>query len=535
MPILNIEGKRVTVDDSFLSLSPEEQNATVDEIAQSMRLGKGETRQAEGNPTLEGYQDATGQIVKEPAPTADSRDGKGIFEKIDAGMRGAADMMSFGFADEISAGLGTGFGFLGDYDKELARQRGIDQFDQENNAGARLTGQIAGGVTGGIGAAKNGATLLTREALKRGGKQAVARAAGEGAIYGGGYGFGSGEGIEDRVRQAGAGAVTGAVTGAAVQKIGNSIATRKAGQSAAAAAPATEQLKSATNALYQQAREAGVTISPKASTRLLENMKLAAGGINDKLRPNTAGIVQDLDDMLGKPMTLESLDELRQVVGQSMKRAQPQDQRTLMRMKDMLDNFADGLKASDVTGDLKGVEILKQARALNAQKAKTEIVEGIIDMAQVKGDGQYTQSGFANAIRSEMKSLYKKIKTGKEKGFSKEEVELIRKMASGGTSGAIMRLFSKFAPRGVVSFGVGQGVGSMIPGGNILIPGAGHFAAQNVDNAMVRAGEALRTSAATGQMPAGALGQVASSTAPKLVAPAAMNAEAIRSRLMQPR
>jgi hypothetical protein len=233
MPILNIEGKRVTVDDSFLSLSPEEQNATVDEIAQSMRLGKGETRQAEGNPTLEGYQDATGQIVKEPAPTADSRYGKGIFEKIDAGVRGAADMLTFGLSDELSAGLGTGFGFLGDYDKELARQRGIDQFDQENNAGARLTGQIAGGVTGGIGAAKNGATLLTREALKRGGKQAVARAAGEGAIYGGGYGFGSGEGIEDRVRQAGAGAVTGAVTGAAVQKIGNSIATRKAGQSAA--------------------------------------------------------------------------------------------------------------------------------------------------------------------------------------------------------------------------------------------------------------------------------------------------------------
>lgn len=35
MPTLNIGGKRVKVDDSFMSLSPEQQNATVDEIAQS--------------------------------------------------------------------------------------------------------------------------------------------------------------------------------------------------------------------------------------------------------------------------------------------------------------------------------------------------------------------------------------------------------------------------------------------------------------------------------------------------------------------
>lgn len=36
MPTLNIEGQKVKVDDSFLQLSPEEQNATVEEIAQSL-------------------------------------------------------------------------------------------------------------------------------------------------------------------------------------------------------------------------------------------------------------------------------------------------------------------------------------------------------------------------------------------------------------------------------------------------------------------------------------------------------------------
>lgn len=37
MPTLNIEGQKVTVDDSFLKLSPEQQNATVEEIASSFK------------------------------------------------------------------------------------------------------------------------------------------------------------------------------------------------------------------------------------------------------------------------------------------------------------------------------------------------------------------------------------------------------------------------------------------------------------------------------------------------------------------
>ena len=37
MPTLNIEGRRVKVDDSFLQLSPDQQNATVEEIASSFK------------------------------------------------------------------------------------------------------------------------------------------------------------------------------------------------------------------------------------------------------------------------------------------------------------------------------------------------------------------------------------------------------------------------------------------------------------------------------------------------------------------
>lgn len=48
MATLNINGKKVTVDDSFLSLSPEEQNATVEEIAGSMPSVAGDVAKSAG-------------------------------------------------------------------------------------------------------------------------------------------------------------------------------------------------------------------------------------------------------------------------------------------------------------------------------------------------------------------------------------------------------------------------------------------------------------------------------------------------------
>lgn len=53
MPTLNIEGRRVKVDDGFMSMSPEEQNATVDEIAGQLGVqavqGTPETAEQEGS------------------------------------------------------------------------------------------------------------------------------------------------------------------------------------------------------------------------------------------------------------------------------------------------------------------------------------------------------------------------------------------------------------------------------------------------------------------------------------------------------
>lgn len=140
------------------------------------------------------------QAVRQQSSTDRSAQGEGIFRKIDAGVRGAADTLTFGLADEISAGLNTALPLdrgseslwtapAGDaYRHNLAMQRGIDQADARDVPVSRVTGQVAGALVGGAGVARAlpGAARMIPVAADR-------AVLGAGA-YGAAYGFGSAEG-----------------------------------------------------------------------------------------------------------------------------------------------------------------------------------------------------------------------------------------------------------------------------------------------------------------------------------------------------
>jgi hypothetical protein len=150
----------------------------------------------------------------------------GIFGKIDTFMRGAADTLTFGLADELSAGADALFGpvfgtgvpgesFSDRYEKNLARQRAIDRADTEDRFGYRLGGQLGGGVTGGIGLAKSGLSLGANVASRGGSLAQTARASAiEGGLLGGLHGAGSGEGLEGRAQGAVKGGLFGGTVGA---------------------------------------------------------------------------------------------------------------------------------------------------------------------------------------------------------------------------------------------------------------------------------------------------------------------------------
>ncbi|WP_267550457.1 hypothetical protein [Rhizobium rhizogenes] len=239
----------MTVDDSFQQLSPDEQNATVMEIAKT--LGTQTPPQPDSSAVVPGKTDTgVGRLISgQPQDPRDSLAGR-----VDAFGRGVADTMSLGLADELAAQMRSGplsvqrppdeyynsgiyagaYNPLGaiartlnapfasdtknaDYDKALAEERATNASDEQNRGGYRIAGQITGGVAGGAGLAKSGASL-TANAINRGANlgRVAAAGAGEGALLGGAQGFGSGEGgFLNRLQGAGTGILTGGALGAA--------------------------------------------------------------------------------------------------------------------------------------------------------------------------------------------------------------------------------------------------------------------------------------------------------------------------------
>lgn len=225
--------------------------------------------------TAEGALSALQQHIGAPRGYAAVGEGQGVEQsaprdsflgKMDSAVRGAADVLSLGFADEISAGLGTGFGYLGDYDQELARQRGIDAEDANERGGYRLAGQLAGGVTGGVGLARNGLSLGAN-AINRG--ASLGRVAGaslaEGGMLGAAHGFGSGEGLEGRAQGAALGGAVGAALGG-VAPLAVAGAQQLGGMAAAPVAARLFPERYSQRAIGEAVRRSGMTVDDIAAS-----------------------------------------------------------------------------------------------------------------------------------------------------------------------------------------------------------------------------------------------------------------------------
>ena len=168
----------------------------------------------------------------------------GMMESMDAATRGLQSGALFNFDDEITAawgGLwaaainairGKGFHPIDAYNRILDRERSVDRYDEQNNGGARLFGQVAGGgMTGGriagrasqvagkaVGAVARRVlparvAASSRAAVRASG--AVGAAAGAGATLGAVAGYGAGEGESGRIRGAAGGAMAGGALGGA--------------------------------------------------------------------------------------------------------------------------------------------------------------------------------------------------------------------------------------------------------------------------------------------------------------------------------
>lgn len=181
-------------------------------------------------------QKAAAQKRGEARVSARSKD-KGILRKIDAGVRGAADFLTLGFADEAAAGVEALPGLVrgglpalkADYEANLLAEQATDELDRKQAPVSRAVGQVGGLVgTLGTGALANAgvrgamAGQPIAQGLLRGGGMAggIVRGALGGATAGAVQGAGSSApGVESRVGGAQQGALLGGLLGGAAQPV----------------------------------------------------------------------------------------------------------------------------------------------------------------------------------------------------------------------------------------------------------------------------------------------------------------------------
>ena len=200
-------------------------------------------------------------------------------EKIAGTLRGAGQGLTFGFGDEIEAGLKTGFGLLGDYGKTVGDIRqDIDDFRISDPAlayGSEIGGAILPALfTGGAGAVATAGRMGAGALAKQGAKT--------GAKFGGAYGLGTAESdpgasvfemAKDRAIGLGGGALIGGATGGVLN-------------------PAI----------------AGAT---KGIGALNQGMKKIMGGTDPNKNP---ALVKDVNRSIAKRLNEESSDDIARVV-----------------------------------------------------------------------------------------------------------------------------------------------------------------------------------------------------------------------------
>lgn len=325
MPTLNIQGKRVKVDESFLQLSPEEQNRTVDEIAAQIGIapqpttGTGATAGFENpirvelpdgsiaefpegtpNDVMEGairrhlsigkqgavpegkasqhLRSEFSALTQNPAKAIDAQretEAKARFANLPAWAKPIiaaqdvgnliGDAVTFGFGDKAAAyarSMLTGKS----YEDELAANRAGTQASRDRAGKAGTAAELGGALLTPLALAGRGITLAGRFGTgAMTGVKGIAAPAGLGAAEGAGYGAVSAAGNDGDI---GTGALIGGAFGGAIPVV--------AGVGRAAIRPVADAIGARINPEAYASRKIGerlsATMTPEqAATKLRNN------------------------------------------------------------------------------------------------------------------------------------------------------------------------------------------------------------------------------------------------------------------------
>lgn len=505
MPTLNIQGKKVKVGDEFLSMTPDEQNDVVDEIAASIGA------QPEPQPQQETQQQTEEQASKDlraelsamtqnPAKALyDQRPGwqKPIIAAGDiANIMG--DAATFGYGDKAAA-AGRAMFTDKSYDEELERMRASTEASRARAGSAGLAADVVGSLAIPGAAASRGATMAGRlgTGAMTGAKGVGARAALLG-VEGAGYGALSAAGHDQDIGTGAAfGAAGGALGSAAGDAVSSVVSKVRNPFKTKTATPDLSTLKQSAKDAYDAAEQAGVIIKPAGLQQLSTDVKadLADFGYHPDLQPRIAVVLKELDRVGQGNTTLKGVDVLRRIADGARKSQDPTEKALGNKIINKIDDFVDNIRPADVVaGDpLKGAGALKQARSLWSRVSKNERLLEAVKSAERRAASSGSGGNVENATRQNIRKLLEK-----GRGFTTDEKAAMEEIISGSLGQNTLRLVGKLAPTGVVSgiLSGGAGVGLLGPVGVALPVGgmASKFLAdQGVRNGVKALDELIRS------------------------------------------
>lgn len=534
MATLNIGGKRVKVDDAFLSMTPEQQQQAVDEIAAQIGDGQQQSSDQTYQDLLSSASAASTQFAppQQPGPdlmgsTAATLGGivNGI-PVIGPLAQKASDAMIAGGQSLVQGGdFGANMQALEARRAQLAEQNPIANI-AGNIAGGAMTGGAISALPGGARAlGLEGANLATRmgsaAASTQGLYTADQLARGQGGLEATGYGLPAALGAAGPVVAEGAQALGGKVADTIT-----GMTQRGMTQQAVQGAPTGQALRSAASEMFEQSNAAGVMIDRPAFGRLWTNIGNAVKKMrpNAQLDPKAMGALQvfqqTLDDVMRPGSNtlpdLQDLHILRQAAQRAAISAEGRDAVISDRMIDQIDDFVRTLKPGDIAG---GADPREAANALlNGistwhRAGKVSLIEEAIRV------GEAARSGPENGIRNAFASIIKNQKLFNQ--FSKAEQETIKDVANGTFFANAMR----FAGKGGIGSGGNSWLGAMLTGSTAsfspLGPAGGIAAVAGASLARKGAEKATRSAAETAMRAAATPNIPVAPQMPNLLAPIA--------------
>ena len=411
--------------------------------------------------------------------------GGGAMGALRSGFQG----LTLGGGDEIVAGgvsalkkLTGDERSMGDiYSQELERERSrLGQFEEQAPKTA-LASEVASSM-----------------AIPLGPVKTMGQAALTGLGYGAASGFLSGEGgAADRAKSAASTAALGSMFGAGFKKASDMVGSSferylsdKAAKAIAKGGQSVGDLKASANALYEEARASGATISKDAFEDFVsQTVAKVSGGVDEdiaaKLTPSSAAVLEAMKRKVGQSVGVDDLDAFRKLAQTPAGKVTDKgEQRAASMIIEGIDDFVDNINPDQLTsGTIEGVsDTFKAARDMWSRMRRTEKLQNIIETAK---EGGYA-GGFESGLKTQIGTILRNPK--QRRGFSEGELRLLSEIQTGTPLGRALA--------GISYLGFSPSGGRTVPTGGLVTGGLVGFSAGGPMGAL--AGAATEAAATTG-------------------------------------